>query len=461
MITFLIKAAQLIVSLSILIMIHEFGHFLFAKLSKTRVERFYLFFNPGFSLMRIKKVKGKTEFDFFSKNPPAHWAEEPDTTMFGLGWLPLGGYCSIAGMIDETQSSEDLAAEPQPWEFRTKPAWQRLLIMAGGVLFNFILALLLYSMVLNVWGKTYLPTQKLPMGMEFSQPAKDVGFCDGDVLLAADGLEIEQFNDMYFRAIVEAEKVTVLRDGQVDTVYIPDDFMQRLLAAKEGFAAYRCPTVVREVLEDTPGALAGLKSGDSIVAVQGIPTPTFSEFVETLSAYPDSLVHLSLFRGAQAMTLQVKLDSTAKIGFYTKSLAEIYPVAQIDYSFWESIPEGIKLAWSKLGGYAGDMKYVFTKEGVQSLGGFGAIGGMFPAQWNWRVFWETTAFLSIILAFMNILPIPGLDGGHILFLLVEVVTRRKPSDKFLERAQTVGLIILMALLILANGNDILRWIGIL
>lgn len=456
--TFLIRALQLIASLSILIVIHEFGHFLFAKLSKTRVERFYLFFHPGFSIMRFKKINGKMEFSFFSKNPPEHWKDYPETTMWGLGWLPLGGYCSIAGMIDETKSLNDLPSEPQPWEFRSKKAGPRLLIMAGGVLFNFILALCLYAAVLNIWGKTYIPTRNVSMGMDFSEPAHQVGFQDGDILLSADDFEIEQFNDQSFRAIVDAKTVKVLRNGVVDSVSIPSDFMQQLMAAKEGFAAYRFPAVVKKLVPGMPGEKAGMLAGDSLVAIQGIPTATFVDFASLLSNYKDSTIQLTYYRAGKLDSLTLQLDSTAKVGFEAKLPADIYPVAQINYSFWESIPAGIKLGWSKLTGYAGDMKYVFTKEGAQSLGGFGAIGGMFPAVWNWRVFWETTAFLSIILAFMNVLPIPGLDGGHILFLLVEIITRRKPSEKFLERAQTVGMILLFALLIYANGNDIIRWL---
>ncbi|MBQ9202331.1 MAG: site-2 protease family protein [Bacteroidales bacterium] len=455
---FLIRALQLIFSLSILIVIHEFGHFLFARLSGTRVERFYLFFNPGFSLFRCKRINGKMEFSFLSKNPPSHWENYPETTTFGIGWLPLGGYCSIAGMIDETQSSADLAAIPQPWEFRTKSPVQRLMIMAGGVLFNFILALLLYSMVLGLWGTSYLPLRNVPLGMEFSEPAHRAGFCDGDIILSADGQEIEQFNDLSFRAIVEADQVLVLRQGVVDTVRIPGDFMQQLMAAGQGFAAFRYPTVVKQVLPGRPGALAGLLPGDSLVAIQGKPTPAFSDFVSVLGNYADSTVCLDYYRDGQLARMSIRLDSTALIGFSAMPPTELYETRHVSYSFWQSIPAGIRLAVRKLGGYASDMKYVFTKEGARSLGGFGAIGSLFPPAWNWRVFWETTAFLSVILAFMNILPIPGLDGGHILFLLVEVITRRKPSDKFIERAQTVGMILLLFLLIYANGNDIFRWL---
>ncbi|HOH25313.1 MAG TPA: site-2 protease family protein, partial [Bacteroidales bacterium] len=237
--TFLIRLLQLITSLSILIVVHEFGHFLFAKLYKIRVERFYLFFHPGFSLMRFKKIEGKYEFSFLSKNPPEHWKDYPETTMWGLGWLPLGGYCSIAGMVDETKSSKDLASEPQPWEFRTRKASQRLMVMVGGVLFNFILALVLYAAVLGIWGNSFLPLQNATLGMEFSEPALKAGFQNGDILLEADGIALEQFNDDSFRKIVEASEVKVLRKGEEAKVAIPEDFMQQLLSARQGFAAFR------------------------------------------------------------------------------------------------------------------------------------------------------------------------------------------------------------------------------
>ncbi len=455
---FLIRTLQLIACLSILIIVHEFGHFLFARLSGTRVERFYLFFNPGFSLMRCKKINGRLEFDFLSKNEPEHWKDYPESTVWGLGWLPLGGYCSISGMVDETQSLNDLAAEPQPWEFRTKKPFPRLMIMAGGVLFNLLLAFVLYAMVLFVWGKSYLPLQEMPLGMDYSQPAKEAGFQDGDILLSADDFQIVQFNDESFRAVVEAREVKVLRNGDTAIVRIPEHFMQTLMAAKQGFASYRMPSVVKMVLPDSPAALAGLQEGDSLVAIQGVLTPTFDDFASRLQLFKDSLVDIEFYRDGETLQVQAQLDSTAKLGFMAKNPTEIYPVRKISYSFWQSLPAGVQLAWSKLSGYSSDMKYVFTKEGAQSLGGFGAIAQMFPKQWNWRIFWETTAFLAVVLAFMNILPIPGLDGGHILFLLVEIVTGRKPSDKFLEKAQTVGMFLLILLLIYANGNDLIRWL---
>ncbi len=458
---FFIKLLQLIASLSILIVIHEFGHLLFAKWSKTRVESFYLFFNPGFSLFRMKRINGKMEFSFLSKNPPEHWKNYPETTMWGIGWVPLGGYCSIAGMIDETKDASQLASEPQPWEFRTKSAGWRLLIMAGGVLFNFLLALLLYAAILNIWGERYVPAHEVSMGMVYAPVAQEMGFRDGDILWSADGVDFEQYDEKALRTMAEARIVTVKRDGELFDIEMPDDFMQRLMAAREGFAGYRYPTVVHDVTPDSPGSRAGLMAGDSIVAIQGIPTPTFDILTETLQQFPDSVIGITIYRDGVPMTLTAELDSTARIGFHASSWTMIYPIKSAHYNLFASIPAGIRKGVETLKGYVGDFKYVFTKEGAQNLGGFGTIGGLFPSVWNWEVFWSTTAFLSIILAFMNILPIPGLDGGHILFLLVEVVTRRKPSDKFLERAQMVGMIILLLLLVYANGNDLLRWISTL
>ncbi|MDD2559974.1 MAG: site-2 protease family protein, partial [Bacteroidales bacterium] len=369
-----------------------------------------------------------------------------------------GGYCSIAGMVDETKSLKDLATEPQAWEFRTRKAGQRLLVMVGGVLFNFILALALYAAVLGIWGNSYLPLQNATLGMEYSEPALKAGFRNGDILLEADGIALEQFNDDSFRKIVEASKIKVLREGQEVEISVPEDFMQQLLSAKQGFAAFRFPTVVKTVMPGSPGDKAGLLPGDSIVGFNSILTESFTDFTSLLSQYGDSSILLSYYRAGNPGNMLIHLDSAAKIGFELKLPADIYPLKHIDYSFFASIPAGIKLGLGKLTGYAGDMKYVFTKEGAKSLGGFAAIGSLFPPSWNWKIFWETTAFLSIILAFMNILPIPGLDGGHIFFLLFEVVSRRKPNEKFMEYAQMVGMIILLALLIFANGNDLFRWL---
>lgn len=455
---FLIRALQLILSLSILVLIHEFGHFIFSRMFKVRVEKFYMFFNPFFAIFRAKKIDGKLRFSWFSKDAPEDFKAATDKTEFGLGWVPLGGYCAISGMIDESLNTEQMALAPQPWEFRTKPAGQRLLIMVAGVLFNFILALGIYSAVLNVWGDDYLPIENATMGMDYAPAAHEVGFVDGDILYSVDGIKLERFNDVAMRQIVEASKVVVIRDGEQQEIKIPAEFMQKIIAGKQGFAGYRFPTVIKDVVKGSPCEKAGLMAGDSLTAIQGKSIATFPDFVETLALYKDSLIQLTYYRNGIASTLAIHPDKDGKLGFASKMPSEIFRMKTQEYSFFESIPAGIKKGIGKLTGYASDMKYAFTKEGAKSLGGFGAIGSLFPAAWDWKNFWETTAFLSIILAFMNILPIPALDGGHILFLLYEMIVRRKPSDKFMEYAQMAGMFLLFALLIYANGNDLYRLI---
>lgn len=455
---FLTRAAQLILSLSILVIVHEFGHFIFAKIFHVRVERFYMFFNPGFSLVRVKRIDGKLHFSWFSRKSPETFNKLPEKTEFGVGWLPLGGYCTISGMIDESMNTEQMKQPVKSWEFRSKPAFQRLMIMVAGVLLNFILALFIYAAVLNVWGEKYLPMENASMGMEFSPAAQSVGFRDGDVVLYADAQRLERFDENAMRSIVEARQVKVLRNKKEVTISIPADFMQRILAGEKGFASFRFPAVVKDVVPGSVAKKGGLIAGDSLTAVQGVLTPTYFDFVDALSKYKGKQIKVSFYRNGAEQTLSMAPDENGKLGFMAKDLTEIFQTKEKKYSLFASIPGGIKKGVSKLTGYASDMKYAFTKEGAKNLGGFGAIGSMFPPVWSWEIFWNTTAFLSVILAFMNILPIPGLDGGHIFFLLVEVITRRKPSDKFLEYAQMVGMFLLLALLIYANGNDIYRWL---
>lgn len=437
--TFLIKALQLILSLSILVIVHEFGHFIFARIYGVRVEKFYLFFDPWFALFRFKPKNSETEY--------------------GIGWLPLGGYCKISGMIDESMDKEQMAQPAQPYEFRSKSAGKRLMIMIAGVLFNFLLALFIYSMVLFKWGETYVPLDQMTNGMYYSETFHEIGFQDGDILLMADGEKLDRLGEHSFRSVVEASNVTVLRNGVQTVIPIPDDMMQRLLRDKKGFAdPNRIPMVVRELLsKNAPAAQAGLQPGDSIVSINGQPTPLFEDASLILSENKDTDVTLGFYRSGQLQSTVAHTDADGKLGFYLMAPADIYGTYTKSYGFFESFPAGIRLGVNTLKGYVSDMKYVFTKEGASSLGGFGTIGGLFPATWDWRIFWERTAFLSIILAFMNILPIPALDGGHVMFLLYEVITRRKPSDKFMEYAQITGMLILFGLLIYANGNDIVRY----
>lgn len=439
--TFLVKALQLILSLSILVLVHEFGHFIFARIFKVRVEKFYLFFDPWFSIFKFKPKNSDTEY--------------------GVGWLPLGGYCKISGMIDESMDKEAMAQPPKPFEFRSKPAGQRLMIMVAGVLFNFLLALFIYSMVLFTWGDTFLPLKNVKAGMDYSETFHNVGFQDGDILLKADDTELERFGEDCFRRVLNAQTVTVLRGGVETVIPIPEDMAQRVMRDKKGFASYRFPMVVRELGKtesgESPAAVAGLQPGDSIVSINGIVTPSFYEVGEVLAQNKDKDVLVGFYRAGIPQTLTLHTDTAGKMGIYSVSPFDMYQTVTRKYGFFESFPAGVMLGVNTLKGYVSDMKYVFTKEGASSLGGFGTIGSLFPAEWDWHSFWMKTAFLSIILAFMNILPIPALDGGHVMFLLYEVIARRKPSDKFLEYAQVTGMFLLFALLIYANGNDIFRF----
>ncbi len=435
--TFLIKAIQLIMSLSLLVIIHEFGHFLFARLFKVRVEKFYLFFNPWFSLFKYKPKNSETEY--------------------GIGWLPLGGYVKIAGMIDESMDKEQMSQPEQPWEFRSKPAWQRLLIMVGGVLFNFILALLIYIMIAFTWGKSYIPVQNVTSGYTFSQTALDAGFMNGDILLSADGEDFKALDSKTLRMIVEAKEVKVLRRKDTVSINIPEDFMLKLVAAEEGFATYRVRPVVADVVKGGGADIAGIEKDSKILSVNYKLTEDISQLFKILdSCNPGDSVNVCYQVGKSTQFAKVKLSDDKKLGIQLKPVTDVYTPKVEEYSFIEAIPVGIKQGFETLSGYVSDFKYVFTKEGAASLGGFGTIGSIFPSVWNWEAFWNMTAFLSVILAFMNILPIPALDGGHVLFLLYEVITRRKPSLKFMEYAQTIGMLLLLLLLVYANANDVIR-----
>lgn len=472
---FLIKALQLIVALALLVIVHEFGHYIFARIFGIRVEKFYLFFNPRLSLVRYIPERGRLEIGtFMDKEEKPHsllsfkvgrdyeatggrvpaWKQ----TIYGIGWLPLGGYCAIAGMIDETHDASKLAAEPQHWEFRSKPAWQRLLVMCGGVIFNFLLAIIIYIGITFTWGERCVRFRDAYAGMEYSESALKAGFRNGDIPLTADGREVEASDPNAMLTLAQAKRVEVLRNGR-DTVSIklPSDFLMQI-NSDGAFFAYRLPVVVADVVAGEPAAEAGLRKGDHIVAVGDSLTPSFSELTAALTAYAGRKTPLTVERDGRTLTLGAVPSEGGKLGFKLAQYTDIYPVFVREYSLLESVPAGWKLGTSTLGNYVKSMSHVFSKEGAKSLGGFGALGSMFPERWNWESFWFLTAFLSIALAFMNILPIPALDGGHVLFLLYEVITRRRPSDRFLEVAQTVGFFFLIALLIFANMNDIIRLI---
>lgn len=447
-------------SLSILVGFHEFGHYIFSRIFGIRVERFFLFFDYKFALLSFKreakslvvKVCDKFQFDI------PMWATKPCNTEFGVGWIPFGGYVKIAGMIDESMDLEQMKGPAQPWEFRSKPAWQRLLVMIAGVLFNFILAIIIYAAVTFHWGETYLPFENAKDGMVFSQPALDAGFRNGDILLAADGEKLEYLSNESLHAIIEASEVTVLRDGQVVPVAIDDSLMLNIMKQNTNFASYRMPAVIKTTEENMGAYKAGLIEGDRIVSVDTLPINSFTELSTTLQNYKSQAVAIGFMRGDSLMTANVETDAQGLLGIKITPLNELYTFVTKKYTLWESIPRGVEIGVSRLTNYVSDFKYIFTKEGAQSIGGFGAIGSLFAPKWDWYSFWNMTAFLSVILAFMNILPIPALDGGHVFFLLYEVITRRKPSDKFMEIAQTIGLFLLFGLLIYANGNDLIRFI---
>jgi len=434
---FLIKALQLILSLAILVVLHELGHFIPAKIFKTRVEKFYLFFDVKFSL--FKKKIGET--------------------VYGIGWLPLGGYVKISGMIDESFDKEQMSKPPQPWEFRSKPTWQRLIIMLGGVTVNLIVGFALYMMILFVWGKDIVPGEKLPDGFDPSPVAVEIGFEQGDRLVDVDGKPLENVLDinrsLFLRPV---EYVTVKRtDGTIDEINIPEDFGSKMFKSGEYRPLIPLISATIDSVFGSPALNAGINSGDKILRVNDDNINTWQEFVKWIDNNDNDIINIALQRGNSIYETPVKRNDDGTIG--VSLLNTGIEVVHRDLSLTESIVEGFDYGYWTLYEYVSQFQYVFTKEGASQLGGFGTIGGLFPAQWDWRNFWSTTALISIILAFMNILPIPALDGGHVMFLCYEMVTGRKPSDKFLEYAQVIGFFLLIALVLYANGNDLFRWIS--
>lgn len=441
-------------AISLLVLLHEGGHFFFARLFKIRVEKFYLFFDPWFHL-----------FEFKPKNS--------DTT-YGLGWLPLGGYCKISGMIDESFDTEQMKQPAQPWEFRTKPAWQRLLVMIGGVLVNFVVALFIYAMILFTWGETYIQPKNMTYGMKFNTEAKALGFQDGDILIGTDEKEFKEFGADMYRDISEAKSVNIIRDGKQMSISLPGDLnLLNMIKNVPPFVRPLMPAVVDSVIPQSPAGSIGLMKGDKIVALNGVDIDSHNTFTDEIGKLSDVLAtatttedSLKALRATIVWERNSVLDTASviftkelKLGYFTKNVSGLYTPTTKEYGFFESLPAGISYGVDVLASYVDDMKYVFTAEGAKSLGGFGAIGSLFPPTWDWYLFWKMTAFLSIILAFMNILPIPALDGGHVLFLLYEMITRRKPSEKFMIWAEYFGFGILILLMVVANLNDILRWLG--
>ena len=464
----LIKTLEFFMALGLLVMIHEFGHYFFARVFGVWVEKFYMFFNPWLSIVKwkpgkyVKWFSHGNEMAVAGDNDPNENKRSWRATEYGIGWLPLGGYCSIAGMIDESMNTEAMKQPAKPYEFRSKPAWQRLLIMLGGVLFNFLLAIIIYAGIVYAVGEKFINFTDATEGMEFCDSAHKAGFVDGDIPLTADGKALSYFNSEDLNAMLTARQVTVLRNHK-DTVIInlPKDFIFQAntdAEAGQAFMAYRLPVVVSQTQPRMGGEKAGLQEGDRLMAVNGTPTPSYTEFTAALEQNKGKNVTLSYQRGGQTLTAtDVPIDGAGKLGILLTDPTNIYHTTVKNYNILQSIPRGLEMGWNKMVTYVKQLKLIFTPQGAQSLGGFGTMGSIFPSTWNWVDFWNITAFFSVILAVMNVLPIPALDGGHVMFLLYEMITRRQPSLKFLERAQTVGMALLIALLVFANGNDIYRF----
>ena len=537
---FWIKAAQLFLSLAILVTLHELGHFLPAKLFKTRVEKFYLFFNPWFSIFRTKKMKGKRVFSWFSKESPKEWAEEPDNTEWGLGWLPLGGYVKIAGMIDESMDKEQLEKPAEPWEFRSKPAWQRLIVMIGGVTVNLILGFLIYIGVVFFWGKEEIKLSELKHGLAVHSYLSKFNIKSGDKVLSVDGKEMGSPNEINREIFLrDARTLTVQHpDGSKETVTFPEDFGQTLF--QEGvmqlFSLRHKSIFVDTVFKDESAYKMGMKKGDQIIKVDNCDVEYFDQFQLELHNKKNQIVEITVLRNNDILKLKKeKVSDKGTLGFQVinflrvdsiilnsnnkksglekgdyllkidkfkindyrdfenslkKSKGKIVDIhvlrngnnlkirtevsnnGTIDcfieddsklihtkkYGLVESISVGFSTGIGTLSDYVAQFKFVFTKKGAGQMGGFAAIGNMFPPAWDWHQFWLTTAFLSIILAFMNILPIPALDGGHVVFLIYEMITGKEPNKKVLEYAQYAGMILLLSLVLYANFNDLYRWL---
>lgn len=435
----LIKGAQLILSLSLLVIIHEFGHFLFARAFKTRVEKFYLFFDPWFSLFKVKK--GETEY--------------------GVGWLPLGGYVKISGMIDESMDKEAMKLPPQPHEFRSKKSWQRLLIMIGGVLMNFILAFIIYIGVLFAWGETYIPTANVKYGIEVDSVGIQIGLQNGDKILSVDNTPVENFRKVIPTVILDkAHAIQVERNGQKVDVEISDEDLALLIKSK-GVITYRIPFnyTVASFAKNSPAKEAGIKAGDQILGMDSLKFEYNDQFRTALRERVGKTISLQVLRDGKESNISMIVPQSAALGIALDlNLEKLFELKTIEYSLFESIPAGFDRGISTINDYLKQFKLIFSPKtkAYESLGGFIAIGNIFPGAWNWFDFWNMTAFLSIILGVMNLLPIPALDGGHVIFLLFEMVTGRKPGDKFLEYAQIAGMILLLSLVLYANGNDIFK-----
>ena len=487
--TILIKVLQFFLSLSILIFVHELGHFLAAKAFKTRVEKFYLFFDWGFSLFRCKKVNGKWRFKFFSKNVPEKYTateyrdargkkqtkyepidlstldpddwRQSDDTEYGIGWFPLGGYNKIAGMVDESMDKSQMQQPPQPWEFRSKPAWQRFIIMIAGVFMNVLLAVTIYIGLLAKEGEQYLPTAEVnKYGISVDSLGYELGLRDGDKILSIDGEYVENFQQIPMQIILDkAKTIEVERNGKDTVINLPEDAVTKLLSSQDAaFISFRVPFMVADVMDHSAAKEGGLEVGDIIIGINDVETPYYQDFVKNIKQYKNQDITIRVVRDFDTLALAMHLPEEGVIGAYLAPISTCFDLETKEYSFLQAIPAGFSKTFTELGDYWKQVKLIFNPKtkAYESVGGFISIGKIFPDTWIWSLFWRMTAFLSVALAVMNILPIPALDGGHILFLLFEIITRRKPSDKFMEVAETIGLIIVLGLVILANGNDIIR-----
>ncbi len=463
------KWIALLLSLSLLVATHELGHLLFAKLFRTRVNRYYIFFNWKFSIIKAKKFGGKWHFLFFNSKTPESWnaenlaPEDQNNTLWGLGWIPLGGYCDIDGMVDETKSADDLAKEPKPWEYRTKPAWQRLLIVSGGVLVNFISALLIYGLVFAHWGTSELPLSNATYGYAYHETMHEEGFCDGDIIRTIDGREYTSASDAMMTLLIDKpQHVVVQRGDTLVELHLSGHLAENASKRQaKNMMTPRMPFVVKDFVDGSAAKRAGMLVGDSVVAVGGEHVVFFNEVTAAIRAHADDTVTIAFYRCGNPQTALVSVPSSGRIGVFSKGAEDFFVIVHKDYTFLQAIPAGIKYGWETLVDYVSSLKILFAPGGAQSMGGFGTMASIFPDHWNWHAFWNITALLALILAFMNIIPIPGLDGGHIVFTLWEIVTGRKPSDKFLTVAQNIGMFLLLALMIFANGNDLLRWLGLM
>jgi len=433
----LLKIIQVILSLSLLVLVHEFGHYITARIFKIRVEKFYLFFPPA--IFKFKPKKSDTEF--------------------GIGCIPLGGFCKISGMIDESMDKEAMAKPPQPWEFRSRPAWQRIIVLAGGVLMNVVLAIVLYIAILFTWGEQYIKNEDVIYGIEASSLAQEIGFENGDRILALDGNPApDNFNEIHMDMLRDqVSRVTVLRDGDTVDVDIDPEYMPAMLNTP-GMFGIRLPIAVGGLPDTSINASADLRQGDRFLTADGRPVTWYQDLQAVLADNAGRTVELSLLRDSDTVNVPVKVSQNGKIEvLLQRDIADLH-ITQKEYGLLEAIPAGFMMTFTNIGHYIKELGLIFSPqtEAYKSVGSFITIGSIFPSSWNWQIFWNITALLSIMLAVMNLLPIPALDGGHILFTLYEMITGRKPSDRFMEVAQMIGMFLLLMIMILAFGNDLLR-----